>query len=156
MTSGFDDMCGMLRHSGNNLRQLSSNLVGPPCRRCVGSTDLSVEPSHSLKGSDRRRNTPTLGQNPSESLCAGMWDILGLVWLRFGPDAWSDSKISGRIQFSVFLLSGEIGDICKIHGMLSPARQVYLTTSADSAGFFPAAVSGYAFWFWLLKSAQVA
>ncbi len=33
----------------------------------------SAKLSHSLKVSGRRRNTPTLGRNRSESLCAGLW-----------------------------------------------------------------------------------
>ncbi len=33
----------------------------------------SAELSHSLKVLDRRRNTPKLAQNRSESLCASLW-----------------------------------------------------------------------------------
>ncbi len=45
----------------------------------------SAELSHSLKFSDRRRNTRKSGQNRSESLCAGLWSPCRVFWAWFGP-----------------------------------------------------------------------
>ncbi len=64
------------------------------------SRPYSAEPSHSLKVSDRRRNTPKSAQNRSESLCRFVGtvpDILRLVWPSFRPKPGSRSKIPGRI-----------------------------------------------------------
>jgi hypothetical protein len=46
---------------------------------------FSPELSHSLKVLGRRRNTLKLSQNPSESLCAGLWVRCQIFWVWFGP-----------------------------------------------------------------------
>ena len=45
----------------------------------------SAELSHSLKVSDRRRNTPKSAQNRSESLCVGLWVPCRIFWAWFDP-----------------------------------------------------------------------
>ncbi len=51
----------------------------------TSSDDPPAELSHGLKVSDRRRNTPKSVQNPSESLCAGLWVPCRVFWVGFGP-----------------------------------------------------------------------
>ena len=52
--------------------------------RAGSLTEHSAELSHSLKVADRRRNTPTWGQNRSESLRAGLWAPCRVFWAWFG------------------------------------------------------------------------
>ena len=51
----------------------------------VRSAEISAELSHSLKVSDRRRNTPKSAQNRSELGCAGLWVPCRICWAWFGP-----------------------------------------------------------------------
>ncbi len=79
---------------------------------CVWTASLLIaglaELSHSLKVSDRRRNTPKSAQNRSESLCADLWYCAG--YFGFGvaqlqtqirleiEDFWTEpSKFSGPV-----------------------------------------------------------
>jgi hypothetical protein len=58
---------------GRNLgRRRPDRRYGRRCRDC-GLVPNSVELSHSLKVSDRRRTTPKSVHNRSEALCAGLW-----------------------------------------------------------------------------------
>ncbi len=73
------------------------------CSRGPFVTPHSAERSHSLKVSDRRRNTTRSGQNRSESSGAGLWVPCRVFWTWFGAACRSKSsskskisKISGR------------------------------------------------------------
>ena len=50
-----------------------------------GFENYLAELSHILEVSDRRRNTPNLDRNRSESLCAGLWVSCRIFWAWVGP-----------------------------------------------------------------------
>ncbi len=53
-----------------------------PCRSVML---ILAEPSHSLRVSDRRPNTPKSAQTRAESLCAGLWVTCRIFLAWFGP-----------------------------------------------------------------------
>ena len=71
---------GWQRPRGGGLSGTSETLS-----EAVASGHDSAELSHSLKVSDRRRNTPKSVQNRSESLCVGLGVPCRIFWVWFDP-----------------------------------------------------------------------
>jgi hypothetical protein len=58
---------------------------GGACSLIGSPVYSSAELSHSLKASDRRRNTPKSAQNRSGSSCTGLWAPCRIFGAWFGP-----------------------------------------------------------------------
>ncbi len=71
--------CRCRAFSQLSLRSCLRLLPRPRCSHLI-----SVELSHSLKVSNRRRHAPKSCQNRSESLCAGLWAPCRVFWAWFG------------------------------------------------------------------------
>ncbi len=92
----------------------------------------SAELSRSLKVSDRRRNTPKLAQNRSESLYAGLWAPCRVVWAWFGFAL--GPKIAIRIRTSVRgPFSSAEGSSRRFVGTIAPYRWATPSTGLRSS-----------------------
>ncbi len=121
----------------------------PVCCLHLGLSNRTVELSHSLTVSDRRRNTPKSAQNRSESLCAGVRAPCRIFWAWRGPALGPNPARNPRFPAGSLKVFGALvaqPSVCWLHLGLSNSSETapvnYLSTEFGLLAWVPSPEAG--------------